>query len=219
MEQVIKNVAEVILDESLITTSTIPGDIIETGIDNFLRDFEHIKDFIDCAFGSQEEADMKKLFAKAVIIAQDQGVLPPALAGLPKDPVAIASLVDESLTRIKTAAMVDAEKLYPEEALNVIIDHTATRLKATSDILVAIGVNTATEAAIQTVSYVFPPIQMVAPAIRTFTQQCVPTIQKAVRKGIDLVASTAKKVVKKIGVRVIEKAQKVGRAVLSFWGL
>lgn len=74
MEQVIKNVAEVILDESLITTSTIPGDIIETGIDNFLRDFEHIKDFIDCAFGSQEEADMKKLFAKAVIIAQDQGV-------------------------------------------------------------------------------------------------------------------------------------------------
>ena len=42
MEQVIKNVAEVVLDESLITISTIPGDIIETGIDNALRNFEHI---------------------------------------------------------------------------------------------------------------------------------------------------------------------------------
>ena len=219
MEQVIKNVAEVVLEESLITTSTIPGDIIEAGIDNALCNFEHIKDFIDCALGSQEEADMKKLFAKAVIIAQDQGVLPPALACLPKDPVAIASLVDESLTRIKTAAMADAEKLYPEEALNVIIDRTAARMKVASDILVAKGISTATEAAIQAVSYVFPPVQMVAPAIRTFTQQCVPTVQKAVRKGIDLVASTAKKVVKKIGVRAIEKAQKVGRAVLSFLGL
>lgn len=219
MEQVIKNVAEAIHDESLIITSTIPGDIIETNVDNALRNFEHIKDFIDCAFGSQEETNMKKLFAKAVVIAQDQGVLPPALAGLPKDPVAIASLVDESLIRIKTAAMVDAGKLYPEEALNVIIDHTAARLKATSDILVSKGISIATEAVIQTVSYVFPPVQMVAPAIHTFTQQCVPTIQKAVRKGINLVTSAAKKVVKKIGVQAIEKAQKVTRSVFNFLGL
>ena len=219
MEQVIKNVAEAIHDESLIITSTIPGDIIETIVDNALRNFEHIKDFIDCAFGSQEETNMKKLFAKAVVIAQDQGVLPPALAGLPKDPVAIASLVDESLIRIKTAAMVDAGKLYPEEALNVIIDHTAARLKATSDILVSKGISIATEAVIQTVSYVFPPVQMVAPAIHTFTQQCVPTIQKAVRKGINLVTSAAKKVVKKIGVQAIEKAQKVTRSVFNFLGL
>ena len=135
------------------------------------------------------------------------------------DPVAIASLVDESLTRIKTAAMVDAGKLYPEEALNVIIDHTAARLKATSDILVSKGISIATEAVIQTVSYVFPPVQMVAPAIHTFTQQCVPTIQKAVRKGIDLVTSAAQKVVKKIGVQAIEKAQKVARSVFNFLGL
>ena len=183
------------------------------------RKHKHRQIHQERAMSSPRVKRAQKLFAKAVIIAQDQGVLPPALACLPKDPVAIASLVDESLTRIKTAAMADAEKLYPEEALNVIIDRTAARMKVASDILVAKGISTATEAAIQAVSYVFPPVQMVAPAIRTFTQQCVPTVQKAVRKGIDLVASTAKKVVKKIGVRAIEKAQKVGRAVLSFLGL
>lgn len=219
MEQVIKDVTAAIKDDMYITSATIPCEIVEKDIDNVLPDFKGTKEFIDCPFGSPEEDNMKKLFAKAMVMAQEQGVLPPALACLPKDPVAIASLVDESLTRIKTAAMADAEKLYPEEALNVIIDRTAARMKVASDILVAKGISTATEAAIQAVSYVFPPVQMVAPAIRTFTQQCVPTVQKAVRKGIDLVASTAKKVVKKIGVRAIEKAQKVGRAVLSFLGL
>ena len=133
MEQVIKNTTEVIKNDSIITSSIIAPNILDEAIDNVLRNYEGIKDFIDCALGSKEEADMKKLFGKAVIIAQEQGVLPPALDGLPRNAVAIASLVDESLTRIKTAAMVDAEKLYPETAVNIIIDHTATRLKVVAD--------------------------------------------------------------------------------------
>ena len=219
MEQVIKNTAEVIKDDSIITSSIIATNILDEAIDNVLRNYEVIQDFIDCAVGSKEEADMKKLFAKAVVIAQEQGVLPPALAILPRDAVAIASLVDDSLTRIKTAAMVDAEKLYPEQALNEIIDHAAARLKATSDVLVERGISTVTETAIQAVSCVFPPIQIVAPAIREFTKQCTPTIQKVVRKGIDIVSSTAKSIVKNIGIKAIEKVQKVGRKVLSFLGL
>ena len=219
MEQVIKNTAEVIKNDSIITSSIIAPNILDEAIDNVLRNYEGIKDFIDCALGSKEEADMKKLFGKAVIIAQEQGVLPPALDGLPRNAVAIASLVDESLTRIKTAAMVDAEKLYPETAVNIIIDHTATRLKVVADKVVEKGLATVTEAAIQAVSYVCPPVQMVAPAIREFTKQCIPVVQHAVRKGIDVVAKAAKTIVKKIGTKAIKNVQKVGRKVLSFLGL
>ena len=219
MEQVIKNVAEVIKDDVIINSSALACDVVDETFDNVLRNYEGIKDFIDCALGSQQETDMKKLFSKAIIVAQDQGVLPPALAGLPRDAVAIASLVDESLTRIKTAAMVEAEKLYPEKAINEIIDHTAIRLKVVSDVVIEKGINTVTETAIQTVSCVFPPIQIVAPAIREFTKRMTPTIQRVVKKGIDVVSSTAKSIVKTIGTRAIKNVQKVGRKILSFLGL
>lgn len=219
MEQIIKNTAEFIKNDSIITSSIIAPNILDEAIDNVLRNYEGIKNFIDCALGSKEEADMKKLFGKAIIIAQEQNVLPLALAGLPRDAVAIASLVDESLTRIKTAAMVDAERLYPETAVNVIIDQTAARLKVVVDKVIEKGITTVTEVAIKTVSKVCPPVQMVAPAIREFTKQCIPIVQHAVRKGIDVVAKTAKTIVKKIGTKAIENVQKVGRKVLSFLGL
>ena len=219
MEQVIKNATEVVKEDSLVTSSLLSGNIVGETIDNVLRNYEGIEEFIACDFGSPEEANMKKIFAKALVVAQEQGVLPPALAGLPQDVVAIASLVDESLTRIKTAAMVDVEKLYPETAVNIIIDHTAARLKVVADRVIEKGIIVATDAVIKVVSYVCPPVQLVAPAIRVFVKQCIPALQQVVRKGIDKITSAAKSIVKTIGTHVIGAVQKVGRKILSFLGL
>ena len=213
MEQVIKNAAEIVKDDSLVTSSVLLGNIVGETIDNVLRNYKGIEDFIACDFGSPEEANMKKIFAKALVVAQEQGVLPPALAALPQDAVAIASLVDESLTRIKTAAMVDAEKLYPEAAVNEVIDHTASRLKVVTDIVVEKGIATVTETTIKIVSYVCPPVQLVVPAIREFTKQCTPAIKCAVKKGIDKVASIAKTKVKEFGTKAIEKVKKIGKKI------
>lgn len=218
MEQLIINVADALVNDSNISSSILVNDVVEETIDDILRNYD-MDVFIPSEPGSIVEADMKKIFAKALIIAQDRNCLPSTLMDLPRDAEAIASLVDDSLTRIKTAVLVDAEKLYPDQAINSIVDHSVARLKVVSDVMVERGVDTATETAIQVVACKFPPIQLLAPAIREFTKQCTPTIKSVVRKGLDVVSSFAKKTVKEKGIRAIEKVQKVGRKVLSFLGL
>ena len=219
MEQVIKDVTAAIKDDMYITSAAIPCEIVENDIDNILRDFKGIKEFIDCPFGSPEEDNMKKLFAKAMVIAQEQGVLPAALSDLPKDPIAIASLVDDSLTRIKTAVMVEAGNLYPENAVNAIVDRSMVRVNVVADAFIAKGVNMVAAKVISIIAWVFPPAQAIAPVIHFFAHFCTFQIRHKIREGIQKVATTAKNIVKKIGTFAIKTVQKIGRSILNFFGL
>ena len=220
MEQVIKDVTAAIKDDMYITSAAIPCEIVENDIDNVLRDFKGIKEFIDCPFGSSEEDNIKKLFAKAMVMAQEQGILPTALSDFPKDPVAIASLVDDSLTRIKTAVMVEqAEVFYPENAVNAIIDRSVVRVNVVADAFIAKGVNMVAAKAVSIMAWVFPPTQAIAPVIHIFAHFCTFQIKNKIREGLRKVATTAKNVVKKIGTFAIKTVQKIGRSILNFFGL
>jgi hypothetical protein len=219
MEQVIKDVTAAIKDDMYITSAAIPCEIVENDIDNILRDFKGIKEFIDCSFGSPEEDNMKKLFAKAMVMAQEQGVLPTVLSDFPKDPVAIASLVDESLTRIKTAVMVEAGDIFPENAVNAVIDRSIVRVNVVADAFIAKGVNMVAAKAVSIMAWVFPPTQAIAPVIHIFAHFCTFQIKNKIREGLRKVATTAKNVVKKIGTFAIKTVQKIGRSILNFFGL
>ena len=197
MEQVIKDVTAAIKDDMYITSATIPCEIVEKDIDNVLPDFKGTKEFIDCPFGSPEEDNMKKLFAKAMVMAQEQGVLPTVLSDFPKDSVAIASLVDESLTRIKTAVMVEAGDIFPEHAVNAIIDRSIVRVNVVADAFIAKGVNMVAAKAVSIMAWVFPPTQAIAPVIHIFAHFCAFQIKNKIREGLRKVATTAKNVVKK----------------------
>jgi hypothetical protein len=219
MEQVIKDVTAAIKDDMYITSAAIPCEIVENDIDDVLRDFKGIKEFIDCPFGSQEEDNMKKRFAKAMVMAQEQGVLPTVLSDFSKDPVAIASLVDESLTRIKTAVMVEAGDIFPENAVNAIIDRSIVRVNVVADAFIAKGVNMVAAKAVSIMAWVFPPTQAIAPVIHIFAHFCTFQIKNKIREGLRKVATTAKNVVKKIGTFAIKTVQKIGRSILNFFGL
>ena len=66
-----------------------------------LRVSETLREFLEMPMNDRREAVMKKLLASAVTLGASVGTLPFELPD--KSPVAIASAVDESLTRMKTA--------------------------------------------------------------------------------------------------------------------
>ena len=67
----------------------------------FIKEFKCVKDFLEIPLNDPREADLKKLFSTAIVTAIDKGVLPFTINE--NSPLAIASLVDEGMTRLKVA--------------------------------------------------------------------------------------------------------------------
>ena len=89
--------------------SLLAGKLLEKDEVESLREFKFVQQFLDSPIGDASEAKLKKAFAAAVIMAQEQGTLPFSLAD--KSPIAIASAIDEGLNRVKFAYKVSKEEL------------------------------------------------------------------------------------------------------------
>ena len=165
--------------------SLLAGKLLEKDEVESLREFKFVQQFLDSPIGDASEAKLKKAFAAAVIMAQEQGTLPFSLAD--KSPIAIASAIDEGLNRVKFAYKVSKEELDVVEVADKLIDATVARV-----VTVERGVPVVLDKLCKVIAKVYPPAAVFVPVIKAAEKYIVPIAKMAVRKGLSVVAEGAK---------------------------
>jgi len=176
-----------------------------------LKEFKEVQQFLDSPVGDASEAKLKKVFAAAIIIANEQGTLPFSINA--KSPIAIASAVDEGLNRVKLSYKLANEDLDAIEVADKLIDATVARVITVADKVIERGVPVVLNRVCDVIVKVYPPAVFV-PVIKNAEKFIVPAAKAAVRKGLNYVAEGAKTVVRS----VVKGVAKVGRKVLSWCG-
>lgn len=184
-----------------------------------IREFKSVQAFLDMPLNDAAENGIKKIFATAIIAANQKGVLklPEGYANAES----IASIVDEGLTRIKTAYQVDKGIINPIEADTAIADRLAIRTASivdvvasrledkaqllvntveqkalsVSDTLVEQGISRASNIICAFVARAYPPAIVVVPYIKRAEAFVTPIAKVAVKKGIRMVAETARNMI------------------------
>lgn len=174
-----------------------------------LREFKCVQEFLDLPMNDPKEGELKKLFAGAVAAAADSGVLP---FDLPENSAeSIASLVDEGLTRVKTAFKVETEELEIEYVADSLIDHAVARTVAIVDF--ALDNDVVGNALANVATACYPPAEAWRPIIVETVRYATPAIKNIVHNVVPKIATLAKGAVrsaiptfKEFGTRSIKKA-------------
>jgi hypothetical protein len=176
----------------------------------FIQEFKCVKDFLDLPLNDSKEADLKKLFATAITIACEKGVLPFPMED--KSPLAIASIVDEGLTRLKVAYQTSIGTIDVIEAADALIDRLAVRVVVAVDKAIERGVPMLLDRLCGAMVSVFPQTASLVPVIKSLEKYITPIAKVTARKGIQVIADTAKVVVRKVA----DKAKQVAKKISNF---
>ena len=193
--------------------SLLAGKLLEKEEVESFREFKVVQLFLDSPVGDASEVKLKKLFAAAVIEAQEQGTLPFSLAD--KSPIAIASAIDEGLNRVKLAYKLSQEELDVVEVADKLIDATVARVITVVDKVIERGVSVVLDKLCAVIGKVYPPAMVFVPVIKEAEKYIVPIAKLAVRKGLSVVAEGAKSIVRSAAKGLVN----AGKKVLSFLGL
>ncbi len=158
------------------------------------------------------ELKVKQILATATAASKAVGTLPENMQKAAETPDALASAVDDSLTRVKGAYLVVKGKMQPEEVADYLIDKGAARLKTVTKAVVAKGAVKAVQAVSKIIEKVFPPAKIVTPFVAKVIAHVSEKASNTISKGIDKVATVAKTVAHK----AIDTARKVGNKVKGF---
>ena len=197
-----------------------------------IREFKSVQAFLDMPLNDVAENGIKKLFATAIIVANQKGILklPEGYANAES----IASIVDEGLTRIKTAYQVGKGIINPIEAdatiadrlairTASIVDVVASRLEekaqmlvnvveqqalSVSDTVVEQGISRTSNTICAFVARAYPPAIVVVPFIKRVEVFVTPIAKVAVKKGIRMVAETARSMIPVVSEKVKTFAKK-----------
>lgn len=201
--RVASNVLTTVVCERLSTASDIAGQL-----DNFLKESPSIQKFLDLPINDPQESVLKKLFAKAIIVADEKGMLPfhlpPAMTA-----ESIASTIDESLTRIKTAYLVDEGQMNPVKATETLVDHMAAKTMVAAENLVEVGMPKLIDVACNMMVSAFPETVVLVPFIKAVEPKLTPIVKEAVKSGISYLGNMVKNVAKKSVSYVMEKAKQL----------
>lgn len=216
---------------SALQSLAIGKELNEEEVDT-IREFKSIQTFLELPLNDIAENGIKKLFATAIIAANQKGVL--KLAEGYANAESVASIVDEGLTRIKTAYQVGKGIINPIKAEAAIADRFAIRTASVvdvvvnrleekaqtfintaeqtalsiSDVLVEQGIGRASDFICRAITRVYPPAAVVTPYVKRITAFITPIAKTAVKKGIRMVAETARNVVSKASAKVKSFAKK-----------
>lgn len=187
--------------------SLLLGESVEQEDIPLLREFKCVQEFLDLPMNDPKEGELKKLFAGAVTVAAESGVLP---FDLPNNTAeGIASVVDEGLNRVKTAFKVATGEISFEEAADAMIDRAAARAVALVDF--ALDNDVAGNAIANVATAIYPPAEALRPIIVATVQHTAPEIKTVVHTVVPKIASAAK-----TGVReAIPIIKEVGKEVLK----
>lgn len=175
-----------------------------------IQEFKCVKDFLNLPLNDPKEADLKKMFSTAITIAADKGALPFTIED--KSPLAIASIVDEGLTRLKVAYQTSTGELDAIEAADALIDRLAVRAVVAADRAIEKGVPMLLDRLCGAMVGAFPQTASLVPVIKSMEKYITPIAKVAARKGIQVIANTAKAAVRKIA----DKAKQVAKKISNF---
>lgn len=172
--------------------SLLLGESVEQEDIPLLREFKCVQEFLDLPMNDPKEGELKKLFAGAVTVAAESGVLP---FDLPNNTAeGIASVVDEGLNRVKTAFKVATGEISIEEAADAMIDRAAARAVALVDF--ALDNDVAGNAIANVATAIYPPAEALRPIIVATVQHTAPIIKTVVHTVVPKIATAAKTVVR-----------------------
>lgn len=175
-----------------------------------------MQEFLDASLVGDKDTAMKKLFAAGITLANDAGVLPFDLSD--SSPEGIASVVDDSLTRVKVAYKVATGEIPLEEAADTLIDAAAARVTAIADnVIDTVAANT--DSICDAISVAFPPaaevIQVAKPIIKHVVTRVAPKVKEAIHAGINKVSQMAKEAARPIIAKAREIGVKVKNRILN----
>lgn len=197
------NTASKALIQAVTNNTTLQSVLLEgnVSIDN-VKQFASskvLREFLDAPVGSEKDTQVKKLMATAIHIANQNDCLPFEVPS--SDPIEIAKLVDEGLTRVKVAYQSGCGLLDPIEVADVLIDKAAARVVALVDHAFESGmVNQAlTKGSVALLTFLkLPNAQAYAPVISNVISRVESPIQNFIKKGINYIAQSAKTTVSKV---------------------
>ena len=205
------NIIASLNENTLVNTIQDIPDTTESPIELFIKDNGFIDDFLQSRNGSDEELKFKQKFVRKLVIANRTGKLP---FDLPKDPLELVSIVDEAANRIKTSYQVSVEELYPEEAVNELIDRGAARLCTVCDKLIDKYADTVVKVGMDIITKIYPPAKAIEPYVQVIVHNSKPIIKAAVHNGINQIAKFSKSVIKKTAVEMSKTIQSKIRSSL-----
>ena len=195
------NIDKVIRDNQALKSLIIDASSLVTG-DQSQETRQSIQEFLDSPLGDKKEIVMKKAFAAAMVLAKERGLLP----NLPESSHAIASIVDEGLTRVKANYQVGVGILDPEEAIDHIVDHAESRAVTYVDAAFESGmISEVATAGVVRLAYAIPGIGPIIgpiaenyrPIIKSVIASVEQPVREAIKTGIHVVATTAKTIARK----------------------
>lgn len=197
------NTASKALIQAVTNNTTLQSVLLEgnVSIDN-VKQFASskvLREFLDAPVGSEKDTQVKKLMATAIHIANQNDCLPFEVPS--SDPIEIAKLVDEGLTRVKVAYQSGCGLLDPIEVADVLIDKAAARVVALVDHAFESGmVNQAlTKGSVALLTFLkVPNAQAYAPIISNVISRVERPIQNFIKKGINYIAQSAKTTARKV---------------------
>jgi len=179
----------------------------------FIRESKCVKEFLDLPLNAPQEGKLKKIYSTAIVTALDKGTLP---FKIEKDPVAIASTIDEGLTRIKVAHKIAQGDFTSQDAADYIVDKVAARAIAQTEKIIEKGVPIVLDAACVALTTICPPAVAIVPIIKSSEKYITPVVKEVVHKGINELAEGAKTVIKK-GIEIAKgKGRKIKKEILSW---
>lgn len=181
----------------------------ELGIEdiNQLKEFKIIKEFLELPFNDKREATLKKLFAVAVNIAIKNKTFPIELED--NSPSAIASIIDEGLNRVKVAYLSSIGQMDVIEAAEALIDRTAARVIAVLEKAIDKAAPLIIDKVFTAVESAYPQTKPVMTIIRASEKVIVEKTKEIIIKGINMIASSAKAIVKQNAPLLKKVSQKV----------
>lgn len=198
----------VIAENQNIVSALIPEEYVDVA-NEAVEALSVVQDYLKEPLNGQHDANMQKLVAAAIHIADEKGVLPFKLDDT--NPQTIASVAGIALDHIKTAYQIGAGLLDVNEAADMLIDQAAARVSAALDRVVEIGLPILAENVCYAVATVFPPAAEIAPVAGAYAKMLVPKAKEFVHQGVKIVSVAAKKFARS----AIEKVKETGRKVIS----
>ena len=203
----------------LMTTvgSLLLGDIKEEEIPH-IKEFKCIKEFLEQPLNSPEGVALKKVFAAAVVYANEKGLLP---FRLPESAEEVASLVDDGLTRLKVAYQQSIGRIEIEDVADVLVDRAEARAIACVEMAVEVGVPILAEK-LETLCLSNTKTALLTPFVRPVLTYVAEPVKKCVCEGIRCVAKVAKSTIHTaidfVKERISETAKSMGKKLLTIFG-
>jgi len=203
------------INTTVLTTINVPS--IPT-----IRESPVIKSYIDGPLTGNTAA--KKLTAAALTIANEKGYV--KLPEKYSNQKSIAAIADKGVETVKLAHDVATGKVNADYVADYTVKKGAAMLKTVANGFVNKGVAVVATAVTTAITTVCPPVAVIAPVVVAGVKFVGEKVKQVVSKGIDMIAEAVKPIVRKavetvktVAVKTFNTVKKIGRKVLSWFGL